>query len=108
MDNSGTNYFRVASLPPRLFQRGQKLSYAIDVLSKQGNVQYTLESVLPEQRFPRTAVSIWDVPANFSPHEAVVLVKLRDGSGQELATHHQAQQTVRTCQHRPLSTSNSR
>jgi S1-C subfamily serine protease len=86
LDNSGIDYFRVASSPPHLLERGQKLSYAIDVLSKQGNVQYALESgpagatVSPDGRVT------WDVPADFSPHEAILLVKLTDGSGREL-TH---------------------
>jgi hypothetical protein len=86
LDNSGIDYFRVASSPPHLLERGQKVSYAIDVLSKQGNVQYALESgpagatVSPDGRVT------WDVPADFSPHEAILLVKLTEGSGREL-TH---------------------
>ncbi|HEV7999836.1 MAG TPA: trypsin-like peptidase domain-containing protein [Planctomycetaceae bacterium] len=84
LDNGGIDYFRVASFPPRLFQRGQKLSYAIDVLSKHGNVQYALESGPPGTTISPDGRLSWDVPADFSPHEAITLVKLTDGSGREL------------------------
>jgi S1-C subfamily serine protease len=84
LDNSGIDYFRVASSPPRLLQRGQKLSYAIDVLSKGGNVQYALESGPPGATVSPDGRLTWNVPADFSPHEAILLVKLTDGSGREL------------------------
>jgi S1-C subfamily serine protease len=84
LDNSGIDYFRVASFPPRLFQRGQTLSYAIDVLSKHRNVQYALESGPPGATVSQDGRLTWDVPADFSPHEAIVLVKLTDGSVREL------------------------
>ncbi len=86
LDNSGIDYFRVASSPPHLLERGQKLSYAIDVLSKLGNVQYALESGPPGATVAADGRVTWDVPAHFSPHEAILLVKLTDGSGREL-TH---------------------
>jgi S1-C subfamily serine protease len=86
LDNSGVDYFRVASSPPHLLERGQKLSYAIDVLSKQGNVQYALESGPAGATVSTDGRVTWDVPADFSPHEAILLVKVTDSSGHAL-TH---------------------
>lgn len=84
LDNSGVDYFRVASSPPHLLERGKKLTYPIDVLSKSGKVQYALESGPPGAAVSAEGKLTWDVPANFEPHEAVLLVKLTDGSGREL------------------------
>ena len=85
LDKSGIDYFHLASAPPRLFKRGQKISYAIEVLSKQGGVQYTLESGPPGATVSPEGVLTWDVPADFSPHEAAVVVKLQNSGGQELS-----------------------
>jgi S1-C subfamily serine protease len=85
LDKSGTDYFQLASAPPRLFKRGQKISYVIEVVSKQGGVQYALENGPPGAAVSPEGVLTWDVPSDFSPHEALVAVKLQNGAGQELS-----------------------
>jgi S1-C subfamily serine protease len=84
LDNSGVDYFRIASTPPHLLERGKKLTYAIDVLSKSGKVQYALENGPPGAKVSPEGQLTWDVPNDFGPHDAVLLVKLTDGSGREL------------------------
>jgi S1-C subfamily serine protease len=85
LEQKGVDYFRVTSVPPRIFQRGQKLSYPIEVFSKQGGVQYTLQNGPPGATVSKDGLVSWKVPADFSPHEAFLLVNLRDGSGQQLS-----------------------
>jgi hypothetical protein len=84
LDKSGTDYFQLASAPPRQFKRGQKISYTIEVVSKQGGVQYALENGPPGAAVSPEGVLTWDVPSDFTSHEALMVVKLRNGAGQRL------------------------
>jgi hypothetical protein len=85
LEKSGKNYFFVESIPPRLFQRGQTLRYAIKATSKQGHVQYTLEGGPSGASVSTDGLVSWKVPADYAPHDAVLAVRLRDGSGEELS-----------------------
>jgi S1-C subfamily serine protease len=85
LDKSGTDYFQLASAPPRQFKRGQKTSYTIEVVSKQGGVQYALENGPPGAAVSPEGVLTWDVPSDFTSHEALMVVKLKNGAGQELS-----------------------
>jgi S1-C subfamily serine protease len=85
LDKSGTDYFQLASAPPRQFKRGQKISYTIEVVSKQGGVQYALENGPPGAAVSPEGVLTWDVPSDFTSHEALMVVKLKNGAGQELS-----------------------
>ncbi len=85
LDRSGTDYFFVTTIPPNRFTRGQKLSYPIDVMSKNGNPQFKLESSPPGMTVSSAGLVDWDVPSDFSDREAIALVNIRDDSGQELA-----------------------
>ena len=84
LDKAGTDYFFVSSMSPTVLQRGKKLSYQIEVLSKQGKVQYSLESAPPGMSVSPQGLLTWDVPADFSADNAAATIKVRDGSGQEI------------------------
>jgi hypothetical protein len=83
LQKSGVDYLFVTSVPPRTAFRSQTYEYQVAVASRKGGVTYSLADGLNGMSISPQGKVSWDVPADFEVGEAVVLVLIKDESGQE-------------------------
>ena len=86
LDKSDKDYLHVLSSPPTKLQRGQKLSYPIEVLAKHNKLTFKLESGPAGMTVSDEGMLTWQTPADFAPSSALAIVAISDDSGSEL-TH---------------------
>lgn len=84
LGQAGIDYLYVNSRPARIALKGQRFVYQLDVKSKRGNVQYSLESGAPGMTLSKTGKLEWGVPAHYQGKEESIIISIRDASGQEL------------------------
>ena len=84
MNKAGIDYLFVNSAPPSTATRGRLYIYQLDVKSKRGGVNYTLDSGPPGMTLSRAGRLEWLVPPNYTGSQENIIISIRDASGQEL------------------------
>jgi hypothetical protein len=85
LDRSGTDYFFVASNPPRDLIRGHKFTYPIEVISKNRMLTFKTANAPADASISPEGTVEWDIPQNYTEHEALMVVSITDGTGRELS-----------------------
>lgn len=85
LEKAGIDYLYVASLPPPpAAARGSKFTYAIAVQSRQGRLQFALDSGPEGMTLSADGKLQWNVPADQAANHEAVIVTIKDASGQEI------------------------
>ncbi|QEG01250.1 hypothetical protein Mal15_53260 [Stieleria maiorica] len=77
-----TNYFYVASTPPRAFAPGESYRYQIDVVSNHPVTTYQLSSGPEGMEVSSSGELTWPVPSNFEQKSVDVIVTLTNSARQ--------------------------
>jgi hypothetical protein len=85
LDKAGIDYLVVTSTPEAKVKPGTDWKYQLSVLSKAGEVKYSLELAPDEMSVSATGLVTWKVPAAFSKPEKIVLL-VSDKGGEQ--TYH--------------------
>jgi hypothetical protein len=81
---SGEDYLWLASLPPHVAYKGDKLRYQISVVSRSKGLKYRLAEKPQGMSISPKGQVAWDVPDNFAEEIAPVIVTITDAEGNEL------------------------
>lgn len=81
--DSKFDFLVIAGDPPATVKPGEKLRYAMRVLSKQGGVKYHLLQSPDGMRIDAQGQLIWDVPEHAPPASTDVIVSVTDATGRE-------------------------
>jgi hypothetical protein len=98
MDRAGIDYLFVDSTPPLLARPGETYRYAIQVKSKSGGVEFTLDSGPEGMTLSKDGMLRWEVPAGIEVQQHGVIITVKDASGQTLLHSF----TIRTVDPAPL------
>lgn len=81
LDKAGLEYFYISTMPGRQFVPGKTFRYAAAAESSKAGVQFELSSGPEGMKMSAAGDLVWDVPADFKPENASVLItaKLPDG-----------------------------
>lgn len=84
MEKADVDYFFVTSRPPLAATRGGAYAYDVTVRSRRGGTEFALDHAPAGMRISPNGQVTWDVPADYPGKEAVVIISLRDASGQQI------------------------
>ena len=84
LDERGIDYLFVESLPVTTASVGKPYEYEIKVLSKVGNLKFTLDSGPEGMTISPEGMLRWDVPKDFDETKPGVIVSIEDGSTQSI------------------------
>ena len=84
LNKADVDYLFVSSSPERRAKPGQHYRYAIETKSRQGGLQYKLDSGPKGMTLTPSGLLEWDVPSGYSSPMESIIVTIRDKSGQEL------------------------
>src|SRR5688572_6725558 len=84
LDKAGIDFLFVDSLPVTAADPGKAYRYPITVQSKKGGIKFSLDSGPQGMTLSKDGVLSWQVPANFDPGPAGVIVTIEDSAGQSV------------------------
>jgi hypothetical protein len=84
LEKANVDYFYVTSVPPRLFRKGERYHYTVEVASRKGGVDYELSSGPPGMSLSKSGDLYWNVPGDFANERVSVIITVRSVDGQTL------------------------
>ncbi|PHR96225.1 MAG: hypothetical protein COA78_29005 [Blastopirellula sp.] len=82
LEESGVDYLLVASQAPSTAKIGEEYDYTVEVKSKKGGVEFSLESAPEGMKMSSTGKISWKVPADIEESTQNIIVSVKDLSGQ--------------------------
>jgi len=84
MEKADIDFLFVNSAPTLRAAKGRTYTYQVDVKSRRGRVQMSLDSGPPGMTLSTTGQLSWNVPADYLGKNEVIIVSIQDASGQKL------------------------